>query len=325
MEKGIDLANEIERAAERIAPHSRTTYLQHSGHYSSKAGANVFFKCENLQVTGSFKVRGALNKILSLSASELDRGVVTASTGNHGAAVAYALGIREASGTVCVPNGASESKLANIRRLGASIEAFGEDSIEAESRAREIANETGAVWVSPYNDPLVIAGQGTVGHEIFGQLEEADAVFAAVGGGGLISGIGAFLKARRPEIEIIGCSPENSKVMQESVRAGRVLDLPSMPTLSDGSAGGVEAGSITLGLCSRYVGRWVSVTEDEIRESLVEFIDSEHQLIEGSAAVAIASYLKTSERYKGKNVVIVLCGGNIGASTIKGLFADREV
>ncbi len=324
MEPDIKIVDEIVRAAERVSQKTRRTYLEHSPFYSSKTGANVFFKCENLQHTGSFKVRGALNKILSLTDEELRRGVVTASTGNHGAAVAYALGIRNARGAVYVPNGASESKLANMKRLGAQVEFFGEDSNESEIKAREVSDETGAVYVSPYNDPLVVAGQGTIGLEIAEQLEDVDAVFVSVGGGGLISGIGGYLKETKPGVTVIGCSPENSKVMEESVRAGRVLDLPSLPTLSDGTAGGVDQDSITFDLCRKYVDDWVSVTEDEICESLLEFIDAEHMLIEGSAAVAVASLLRTAENYKGKNVVIVLCGANIGTPQIAKLFRNSQ-
>ena len=318
------MKEEIESAAERIAPHARRTYLQHSRFYSERTGANVFFKCENLQHTGSFKARGALNKILSLTEEEIGRGVVTASTGNHGAGVAYALGIRGAKGAVYVPNGASESKIATIKRLGAEVEFFGEDPSDSEKRAREVAEATGAVYVSAYNDPLVIAGQGTVGLEIFQQETGIDTVFASVGGGGLISGIGAYLKAMKPGTKIIGCSPENSKVMEESVRAGHVLEIPSLPTLSDGTAGGVDLDSITLDMCREYVDEWISVTEDEIRACLREFIDAEHMLIEGSAAVAIAAMLKVSERFERKNLAVVLCGANIGASVLRSVLATDE-
>lgn len=324
MQETSNIAGEVKQAAERIAPHIRRTYLQHSPYFSEKSGANVYFKCENLQNTGSFKARGALSKILSLTEDEISRGIVTASTGNHGAAVAYALGKIGAKGTVYVPRGASESKLANIRRLGAEIEFHGDDSNEAEQRAREVAEETGAVYVSPYNDPLVVAGQGTVGLEISEQLSDVDAVFVSVGGGGLISGIGGFLRSVKPGVTIVGCSPENSNVMEQSVRAGRVLELPSLPTLSDGTAGGVDLDSITFGMCRDYVDEWASVSEEEIRASLVGFIDAEHQLIEGSAAVAIASLLKTADRFKGRSVAVVLCGGNIGASVLRKVLATDE-
>jgi threonine dehydratase len=319
MSSESNIRDKINQANTKIAPHIRRTVLARSPFYSSATGAEVFFKCENLQHTGSFKVRGALNKVLSLTDEEIARGVLTASTGNHGAAVAYALGIRGALGTVYVPNGASESKLANMKRLGAEIEFFGEDSNESEMKAREVAEETGAVYVSPYNDPLVVAGQGTVGKEIFEQEPEIDAVFVSVGGGGLVSGIGGYLNAMKPGITVIGCSPVNSKVMEESVHAGRVLDLPSLPTLSDGTAGGVDRDSITFEMCREYVDEWVSVSEDEIRECLLEFIDAEHMLIEGSAAVAIASLVKSRKSFEGKKVVVVLCGANIGASKLLSL------
>jgi threonine dehydratase len=171
-------------------------------------------------------------------------------------------------------------------------------------------------YISPYNDPQIVGGQGTIGAELVAQLDRIDAVFVSLGGGGLISGIAGYLKQARPGVQVIGCSPENSRVMIESVRAGAILDLPSLPTLSDGTVGGVEAGSITFDLCRQLVDSYVTVSEDEIAASLRDFIGAHHMLIEGSAAVAIAAFVRRAEEFAGKNVVIVLCGANISLETL---------
>ena len=313
-----NLLKEVQKAYKRIKPHIRETYLEKSVFYSEKGSANVYLKCENLQHTGSFKVRGAMNKILSLSDEELKRGVITASTGNHGAAVAFSLEKIGAKGTCFVSPKASKSKIEAIKRLGAEIREIGDDPIEAENFARNYADENSLSYIAPYNDIKTIGGQGTIGVELEKQLDKIDAVFVATGGGGLIAGIGGYLKSVNPEIEIIGCSPENSKVMHQSIEMGKLVgDLPSLPTLSDGTAGGIEDDSITFELCQKYVDKWITVSENEIKISLIEFINTHHQLIEGAAGVAIASYLKTKEKYIGKNIVIVLCGANIGVEVLK--------
>lgn len=318
-EEMIDVERLVCEAHDRIRPYLRQTLLEYSIYYSRLSGANVFFKCENLQHTGSFKARGAMNKLLSLSEEERERGVVTASTGNHGAAVAYALRHVAAKGIVFVPENAARSKTANIERLGAEVRYFGLDSAKTEGHARQYAVEQGMIYISPYNDPQIIGGQGTIGLELEQQLDSVDAVFVSLGGGGLISGIAGYLRKQRPQVQVIGCSPARSQVMIQSIRAGELLDLPSQPTLSDGTAGGVEPGSITFPLCRHWVTGTCAVSEEEIVNSLREFMTAHHMLIEGAAAVAIASFLQQQEYFAGKNVVIVLCGANIGLETLKGI------
>ena len=313
----FDPVEMVTEAAERIRPYVRCTILDPSTYYSQRTGAEVYFKCENLQHTGSFKARGALNKILSLPADERLKGIVTASTGNHGAACAFAMQQVGAGGIVFVPETAVQTKLATIRRLGAEIRTYGTDSVETEKHARDFAYLHDMTYVPPYNDPFIVGGQGTVGVELWQQLPELDAVLIAVGGGGLIGGVAAFLKSVRPTIQIIGCSPENSQVMAQSVAAGELLDLPSLPTLSDGTAGGVEANSITFPLCRDFVDRYISVTEEEIAANLREFMDAQHMLIEGSAAVPIAALLKMTDQLRGARVAIVLCGANISLDTLR--------
>lgn len=313
----LDVRAEVEAAEARIREHIVTTPLEHSPFLSEATGANVYCKLENRQHTGSFKLRGALNKILSLGEEERERGVVAASTGNHGAAVAYALGRLGTSGAVYVPEGSDPSKLDAARKLGAEIRVFGKDCTDAEREARRYAQEHGLAYVSPYNDARVVGGQGTVGLELAAQLETIDAVFVALGGGGLISGIAGYLKHDHPDVKVIGCSPENSAIMIESIRAGEILDKPSLPTLSDGTAGGVEAGAITFELCRALVDGLVTVTEEEIAAALRDFVRAHDMVIEGAAAVAVASLVKERERYRGHNVVVVICGENIAAATLE--------
>ena len=317
--KTMNITQEVIAAEVRIRPHIRETILDYSPYYSNLTGAKVYFKLENLQYTGSFKVRGAMNKVLSLTQAERDRGVVTASTGNHGAATAFSLGKFDAAGIVFVPQNASSGKVQSIERLGAEVRHYGDDGAVTEAHARQYARDHGMTYISPYNDPQVIGGQGTIAVELAGQLDKIDVVLAALGGGGLISGIAGHLKSIHPEVKIIGCSPINSQVMIESVKAGKILDLPSRPTLSDGTAGGVEPDSITFELCRDLVDEYETVTETEIEAGLRQYLQIHHILIEGSAAVAAAACVKQGGRWAGKNVVVILCGANINLETLKGI------
>ena len=304
-------------AANSIGQYVRETPLDYSPFFSELTGANVWLKLENLQHTGSFKLRGAFNKLVSLSDSERESGCVTASSGNHGAAVAYAMKALGVHGVVFVPEQTSSTKVDSIRRAGADIRFFGTDGLDTEQHAREYAAENGSVYLSPYNDEQVIIGQGTCGVEIARQLPGVDAVFVAVGGGGLISGVGSFLKSVNSSMDVIACQPEASAVMAESVKAGKILDLPSERTLSDGTAGGIEPEAITFDICRDVVDEFVLVSEEEIAEAMRQFIDSHHMLIEGAAGVAIAGLVKRAESFRGRDVVVVVCGGNISRETLR--------
>jgi threonine dehydratase len=313
----MDIAKEVIAAEKRINPYVRETILDYSPYYSKLAEANVHFKLENLQHTGSFKLRGAMNKMLSLTRQQRERGVVTASTGNHGAAMAYGLGKLGATGIVFVPQNASPGKVQAIERLGAEVQHFGDDTADTEAHARQFAEQKGLAYIPPYNDVQVIGGQGTIAVELVSQLNKIDVVFTALGGGGLISGIAAYLKSIHPGVDIIGCSPQNSQVMIRSVNAGKILDLPSLPTISDGTAGGIEPGAVTFDLCRELVDDYETVTEDEIKESLREFLQSQHMLIEGAAATAVAAMVKRRDCLVGKNIVVIICGANISVEMLK--------
>ena len=305
----MDLARLVPAAAERIEPFVRRTPVEPVPALAPQGG-ELWLKLENHQRTGSFKLRGAMNKLATLAADERERGVVAASTGNHGKAVALAAGLYGCPAIVYAPENAVGAKLDGMRAEGAQVRQVGADCIEAEAAARAHCAEQGAVYVSPYNDEAVIAGQGTLGHELHAQLPELDSLYVAVGGGGLIGGVAGYLKRVRPELEIVGCSPRASAVMAASVEAGELLELESEPTLSDGTAGGVEAGSITFPLCRDHVDRWVLVEEDSIERALRVLVAEQHQMVEGAAAMALAACLGERERQAGRRVAVVLCGAN---------------
>ena len=311
------LPADIVLAANRIGPNIRETPLDYSPYFSEKSGANVYLKLENLQHTGSFKLRGAFNKLLLLTPEQRKAGCVTASSGNHGAAIAFAMKKLGVTGVIFVPEQTSPTKVAAIKLAGGDVRFFGTDGLDTETHARDYANENGMAYLSPYNDIEVIAGQGSIGVELAKQLPKTDAVFIAVGGGGLISGIGSFLKSVNPAVRIVSCQPAASAVMTESVKAGEILDLPSEPTLSDGTAGGIEAGAITFDICRDVIDQFVVVAEEQVADAMREFIDSHHMLPEGAAGVAIAGFLQVADQYQGKDVVVVVCGGNISRETLK--------
>ena len=302
----------------RVHDHAVVTPVTGLAAATEQCGTEILLKCEHQQKTGSFKVRGALAKLLSLSDEQRDRGLVAASSGNHGLGVAHALSALGGKGIVCVPEHASPVKVAAIRRFGVEARVMGREPAETERLARRLAAEARMSYISPYNDLDVIAGQGTVGEEIVQQLggRAVGAVVVAVGGGGLISGIGAAIKSALPGVRIIGASPVNDAAMAASVRAGEVVQINALPTISDGTAGGVEEGSITLPLCTELVDEWILIEEPEIHSALRFMIDTEHQLIEGAAAMAIAAGLKVGHNSGGQAIVIVSCGANISSTAL---------
>ena len=320
----MNIAKEVIAAETRIRPYVRKTILEYSPYYSRLTEANVYFKLENLQHTGSFKLRGAMNKMLSLTPAQRDQGVVTASTGNHGVAVAYGVGKLGARAIVFVPRNASPGKVQAIEALGAKVHYFGDDTADTEVHARRFAAQNGLTYIPPYNDAFVVGGQGTIAVELESELNKLDTVFVALGGGGLISGIAGYLKSIHSGLEIIGCSPQNSSVMIRSVAAGKILDLPSLPTISDGTAGGIEPGAVTFNLCRQWVDDYETVTEDEIKQSLGEFLQAQHMLIEGAAAVAVAATVKRRHLLAGKNVVVIICGANISLEALKTILLNEH-
>ena len=311
------IVSAIQSAAERIQSVIRITPTEHSRALSAQTSSEVWLKLEHLQLTGSFKLRGAANKLLSLTPDERARGVITASNGNHGIAVCYAARQVGVTPQVFMRHGVSEAKLKLIELLGGQPVFFGNDPLAAELKARQTAQETGQVFISPYNDTQVIAGQGTIGVELHRQLENSDAVLVTVGGGGLISGIATYLKAVSPRTRIVGCWPENSPVMHECLKAGEIFDCPEQPTISDSTAGGLEPDSVTFDMCANLIDEHVLVSEEEIKEAIRLLVERERWIVEGAAGVAMAALLKERKRFAGKKVIVLLCGRNIASKKLR--------
>lgn len=309
--------NDILSAHAAISGELRETPLQRSAQLESLSESEVFLKLENYQVTGSFKARGGLNKLSALNPKQRERGIIAASSGNHGAACAFGANRIGCPVTVCVPTCASPSKIELIESYGAAVKYHGDDCLETEVYARALAEEDGLTYVSPYNDPHIVAGQGTVAVELMEQAEALDAVFVSVGGGGLIAGMGSYLKAVSPDTEVIACSPAASPAMHACIEAGRIIDVPCSETLSDATAGGVEPGAITFEICRKVIDRSILVSETEIHSAMRDFIAGHRMLVEGSAGVALAAFLKTRDDYKGKRIGIIICGANISIEKLK--------
>ena len=308
----------ITAAAARLAPLLRETPLE-----AAAWSNNVLLKLEHLQPTGSFKIRGATNKIDLLTPEQAAAGVITASNGNHGMAVAAAARNRGIRAEVYVSSHVPAEKLQRIRQYGANVQHAGQEPLDAELAARKAAGQSGKVFISPYNDIDVIAGQGTIGVELYRQHPRIDAVFVAAGGGGLIGGIGAFLKSVAPQTEIVGCWPENSPVLYECMQAGHIREVIEQPTVSESTAGGLEPDSVTLDLCRNVVDRGVFVAEAEILAAMRRILETEHWLIEGAAGVAVAGFLREAPRYEGKTVAIVICGRNVSPGVLNLLTTSR--
>lgn len=304
-------------AAQRIRGLVRETPLVYSATFSAGLSAQVYFKLENRQTTGSFKLRGATNRLMTLTEEQRSRGCVAASSGNHGAAVACAMQTLGVSGVIFVPEQTSNVKVEAIRAYGGEVVFFGTDGLDTEEHARAFADREGMVYLSPYNDPEVVAGQGTCGVEIVERLPDIDAVFVAVGGGGLIAGTGSVLKDYKPGIRVIGCQPAASPVMARSIDAGYIVEMRSESTLSDGTAGGIEAGAITFPLNQSIVDEFVLVDEEQIASAMRQFMQSEGDKIEGAAGVAVAAMLELGDSVSGQNVAVIICGGNISESKLE--------
>ena len=311
----------VREANERCQDHLLPTPLEHSMYLSDKIEGEVWLKLDSMQRTSSFKFRGAINKILSLTEAELDRGIVSVSTGNYALAVAEAMRIRNRRATIYVANDIEPSRLEMLRSHGLDLVIHGEVAWDAEKEARRVGDEEGKIYVSPYNDPIVVGGQGTCGYEISQQLPDLDAAFLAGGGRGLLTGLAGWLKSHNSDVEAFGVSPANSPVMYESMRTNKMVEMDTQPTLADTCAGGIDLDSITLDLCRRYVDEIVLLTEKEIEASICLLFEQHRLVTEGSGALSIGGLLKRKERFKGEKVVAVVCGRNVNLEVFKKIIA----
>ncbi|UCF19068.1 MAG: threonine/serine dehydratase [Gemmatimonadota bacterium] len=307
----------IAAAWEAIAGIAVETPVIGSEILAERAGADVLLKLESLQVTGSFKVRGAARRMLALSDEERARGVVACSSGNHGRAVAYVAELLGIAATICVPEWVDPVKLQAIRLHGAEIVLQGKSYDDAEEASLQVQRERGLAYIHPFDDPLVIEGQGTIGLELLEQVRSLDTVVVPLSGGGLISGIARTVKSYDPGIRVVGVSAVNARVMYESLRAGRPIAFPEPPTIANALSGGIGLDNrYTFRLVRDLVDEHVLVGEDEIREA-VAFAAGEHKVIaEGGGAVGIAALLARRFESAGKRIAVVVSGGNVGSDAL---------
>ncbi len=310
---------DIIKAKKLITPFVRKTPLEYSRYYSRSIGAFVYLKLENLQLTGAYKLRGALNSIFSLTEEERANGVVTASSGNHAQGIGYAAKELNVPATILVPQNTPNTKIEAIRSYGVDLRIEGEIYDVSEKRAREIEKQEHKKFISPYNDPVVIAGAGTVGLEIIDQNPEIDTIIVPMGGGGLFSGVAIAAKAINPNIKLYGVQSEASAPMHFSLKEGKIVDVPLHDSIAEGLHGSIEEGSITFPYVQEYCKDVLLVSELEIKEAIISFLKHHHQIYEGAAAVGLAALLKYPELFKGHTIGVIISGGNLDFTELKNL------
>ena len=293
------------------------TPLIESPWLSKLSGCRIFLKLESLQVTGSFKIRGATNKILSLKKEEKKRGVIAVSSGNHGRAVAYVARNFGIPAVVCVSETVPENKVSAIQDLGAEVLVVGLTYDEATEAALQVQIERGLTMIHPFDDPYVIAGQGTIGLELLEEQPDIDTAIVPLSGGGLLGGIALALKSINPEIQTIGVSMDRGAAMVESLKAGQVVEIVEEPSLADALIGGLGSDNRhTFKIIQKYVDQTVLVTESEIAAGMTFALENEHLVVEGGGAVGIAALLADKVRNLGVKVAVVISGSNVNLSTL---------
>lgn len=313
--KWIDIAKEVKFAEEVLKSVVYKTPLDRSNTLSKMSGGEVYLKLENLQKTGAFKVRGAYYKIHKLSPEEKNKGVIAASAGNHAQGVAYAASAAGIKSTIVMPIFAPPSKIEATKSYGAEVILHGSIYDESYKKALEISNETGAIFIHPFDDPYVIAGNGTVGLEIINDLPDIDMIIVPVGGGGLISGIASIVKSIKPTIKIIGVEPEAAPKFNVSLKAGHIMEIEAKRSLADGLLT-KKPGNLTFSIVSELVDDVITVTEDEIAMSMVLLMERAKTIAEGAGAASVAALLSGKINVKGKKVVTVISGGNADLTTL---------
>ncbi|ELZ58567.1 MULTISPECIES: threonine ammonia-lyase [Halorubrum] len=302
---------DIREARERVSGVARHTPLERSRSFSEMSGADLHLKLENFQRTGAFKIRGAMNRIATLSEAEREAGVVTASAGNHAQGVALAASRAGVDATVVMPRFAPVSKVKATRGYGASVRLEGVDYDEAQAYAHQLEREEDRTYVHAFDDPVVMAGQGTLGLEIADDCPELDTVVVPIGGGGLISGVAVAIKEQLPDVRVVGVQAEGAASAAKSLEAGELREIDSVDTIADGIATR-SVGERTLEVMSEYVDEVVTVDDREIALALTLLLERAKTLVEGAGAVALAAVLSEAFEYDdGETVVAALCGGNI--------------
>ena len=303
-------------ASERIADLVRHTPLEHSSTFSAMTGASVHLKLETFQKTGAFKIRGAANRIRTLSDAEREAGVVTASAGNHAQGVALAASRSNVDATIVMPKHAAISKIEATRGYGAEVIRHGVDYSEAQARAREIQREEGRTYVHAFDDDAVMAGQGTIGLEILADLPEVDTVVVPIGGGGLIGGIATALKGANADVRVVGVQSEGASSVVESLAKGAIYERDGVDTIADGIATR-RVGDRTFEVIESRVDEVVTVSDSEIATALLYLLERGKILVEGAGAVAPAALLAGAFEYdEGEVIVPLLSGGNIDLNVL---------
>jgi threonine dehydratase len=320
--KSIRKGNEITirnvwEARKRIASIVNRTPLIQSFILSEMIGRPVYLKLENVHDIGAFKVRGAANKILSLSEEEKKRGVATFSTGNHGMAVAYVARKLGIEAVVCISNRVPKAKVDSLKRLNAKIEIYGNSQDDAEERCYELAKEKGLTIIQPFDDPYIITGQGTIGLEILEEIPNLTDVIVPLSGGGLLSGIGLALKSNDPNIRVTGVSIEHSAVMYESLKAGKPIKLEEKDTLADSLLGGIGLDNqYTFRMVGQYTDDIVLISEEDIAYSMAFMMDKHRMIIEGAAATGVAAILGNKIAHQEGAVAVIISGHNVDLSVL---------
>jgi len=316
---------DIYQARQRIASIVRKTPLVYSAELAERTGAKVYLKLESLQETGSFKIRGATNKILCLTAQEpvvsssnpKERGVITVSTGNHGRAVAYVAEQLGLKAVICLSHAVPSNKVTALERLGAEVLVHGQSYDEATAYATRLQDERGLRWVDPFDDPFVIAGQGTIGLELLEALPTIDTAIVPLSGGGLISGVALALKSAAPQIRVIGVSMTRAPVMYHSLRAGRPIEMEEKETLADALAGGLGPNNRhTFRMVQSYVDDALLVSEGEIAAGIAFALEQHRLVVEGGGAVGIAALLHHKVQLPGQHVAVIVSGSNVDLAAL---------
>jgi threonine dehydratase len=321
---------DVQAALGRIRDRIYLSPCARSETLSRLTGTSAYLKLENLQMTGAYKERGALNKLLLLGDAERERGLIAASAGNHAQAVAYHAGRLGVKSTIVMPETTPIMKVANTRAHGARIVLHGASYDEAYAEARRLEQAEGLTFVHPFDDPHVIAGQGTIALEILEQEPETDAIVVPIGGGGLASGIGVAAKALKPAVKVIGVETEVLPSMLQALEAGRPVTLEAANTIADGIAV-KRAGDLTLEHVKRWVDEIVTVSEEEIASAILYLLEREKTVVEGAGAVGVAALTQRKVRgLEGKRVVFVISGGNIDVNLVarvieRGLVKDGRL
>ena len=299
----------------------KRTPLLHSNFLSELCRGEVYLKLENQQTTNSFKIRGALARMKRLSREELRLGVVTASAGNHAQAVAICAERLKSHATIVVPVKTPKIKIEKIREHDVELILHGEGYDAAEQFARQLAKERNLTFISPYNDPAVVAGQGIIGLEILEDCPNVGSIIVPVGGGGLLAGIATAAKALRPSIELLGVQPNTAAAMYHSLKAGKIVDVEMQDTIADGLSGNIEKGCITFEIIQRHVNEIMLFDENTVKKMIRLLWENERQVVEGSGAISIAPIVSSPNCFAGKQTVSVVTGGNIDDEIFKGILS----